>query len=493
MTHVYDAHYYERSWGTSTAKRQSRPTEKYEEVLRYKRTNDSKACRKPPKLCELASKLMSSMPVPLPQPIVSRRNTSGFFGVYATTNLVANCLTTSYQARVKHGVEVLYLGTYNDALEAGRIAAGVYNQIEEKPIPDLTNKWTNEEDDQLSRVVMSASFGNACNTPGWGGRTTPQFWAYVAKAMGMGDSLRAARRCGRRWWRIDPNNKKVVDDAREKITRRRHSRIAAQHGKVAEDAFAELLDCEVPLAAFVDMLAEEPVVVDAEPVVAILAKPVVVDLHAHEFLSDVDTQSDNVSDNVSDNMSDVSDVSKVSDVSVLSDVSDVDNLHFGGYFPKVVKCVSENKTKHQVLRYDFKATNLGSGYRFQRTNLFNLTQKRRVAISAAKRRCPDSPALVVKAWPMPQPQQELLPELVPQFQDSPPECPFPTPVLQAPPEVSLAPPLVQDHIDCYLKICKASSATTKATTAELVATAAEATTAAARLLDFEQLATLGHN
>lgn len=479
MTHVYDAHYYELSWGTSTPKRESRPTEKHEEVLRHKR---AKVCRKPPKLCELASKLMSSMPVPLPQPMLSRRNASGYFGVYATTNLVANRPTTSYQARVKHGVEVLYLGTYDDALAAGQIAAGVYNQIEEKPIPDVTNKWTDEEDDQLRRVVGSASFGNASSSPGWGGRTTPQFWAYVAKAMGMGDSLRAARRCGRRWWRIDPNNKKAVDDAREKITRRRHSRIAEQHGKVAEDAFAELLDDEVPLAAFVDMLAEEPVVVDAEPVV-VNAEPVVVDLHAHEFLSDVDTQSDNVSDNVSD----------VSDVSMLSDVSDVDNLNFGGYFPRVVKCVKRNTIGHQVLRYEFKATNLGSGYRFERTNYFNLTQKGRVAIRAAKRRCLDSPVPVVKACPMPQPQQELLPELVPQFQDSQRECPFPTPVLQAPPGVSLAPPLVQDHIDCYLKICKASSATTKATAAELVATAAEATTVAARLLDFEQLPTLGHN
>lgn len=94
---------------------------------------------------------------------------------------------------------------------------------------------------------------------------------------------------------------------------------------------------------------------------------------------------------------------------------------------------------------------------------------------------------------MPQPQPALLPELLPQFQDSVPKSPLPLPALWAPEAASLAPQLVQEHIEHYLKICKVTSAaTTKETEAALAATAAEAArVAVVRVLDFEHLATLG--
>ena len=493
MPIVYEAHV-AMPCQTGKSKRQSRPTAKYE-AMRQERQKDVDVGRKPAKLCQLASELMASMPSPLPQPIPSPRNFCGYYGVCATTNSFAAMHDkTSYQVRVKYGAGVLYLGTFGSAYEAGRIAAGACAQLEEALVPTLSMKWTTEEDDKLCRVVTLAAFGNARGTRGCDARTTPQFWTHVAKAMGFGDSLKSSRRCGRRWWRIDPRNKQAVDDAREKSTRRRHARMAEQRETVAEDDFAALLNVQVPMDTLLDdLLPKDPVVVvHAEPVVVVDAEPVVPDLHAHESLSDATSEA----------MSDVA--SDVSDATDLSDVDDVDDGCIGGFFPRIVKCVPKNQASHQALRYHFKTTNLGSCYKFEKTNFYNLTRKQRAKSSsvAAKRphhhhHHPGAPVVVVaKAVPsMPQPQPALLPERLPQFEDSQPKSPLLSPAFQAPmTAASLAPPLVQEHIDHYLKICKAvtSAATTRETKAALAAKAAEAARAVAvmRLLDFEQFATL---
>jgi hypothetical protein len=464
----------------STLKRSPKPTKRYEEMIRAVQEQRLRLKLEPPargKNAVLKARLLAAEPEVLPPPLPSSVTKTGYYGVVrASAYDHGHRNRKPYQARIPVGkASWVHLGSYDTPEEAGRHAAAAHNTLLEGSLPPLaevpvvdpppppakrrrgssskrkpTVKWTEDEDEQLLQILLSPEFDAPRNRHGGiaGGASAvgignEAYWRRVAEAMGYGNSVKGARRCGRRWWYLNPKNAERLEEKREHERERAKDKVKTR--AASQKCLTDALDSvvfEVDEDPFESVLAvdeDSSPVEEAQDVIVRLSQlkepidpPEEINLYSDEVLSDITAER----------------WSDVSDLDFLDDFENVDGFYEfhnqkGGLFKRVVKHTRTPSTKAMQITFTFRCSNLGrvvlqqaEQHRMRKTKYAYQKRyrelKKREAFAAAWRASALKTGL---APPTPAP--------VPPAPEPPPQ------------DATLAPPLVQERMETYLKVCKA--------------------------------------
>jgi len=301
------------------------------------------------------------------------------------------------------------------------------------------------------------------------GRGRPN-WTKIARDLGFENPNTAARRCYRRWLAIDPNNREAYARERE----RSRARYLKHKTKILLDNQRRRLGPKSGVVGLDDLFAEEAIDNDHQISVADLDRLAEFDLDNFDDLDDfpdefgiLDTLLDDVSEASSNHDLYCTDET-MSDI----DTDDAaDDERRGSVTFQTVPHIPRSSYKSVVgtplaMHYTFQPSNLGVRFTFDQTRLFQ-----RLAELARKDATIDATKdAKQRLTPPPQPPAESTATPVP--------LPTPTPSQEwrrierllrhpvshekvalsapAPPRsvASLAPPLTQERMDSYLKVCK---------------------------------------
>ena len=473
----------------STFKRPPKPTKRYEEMQRAVQEHRLRIDLRPPargKNAVLKARLLAAEPEILPPPLPSSVTKTGYYGVIrASAHDHAHRNRKPYQARIPVGkASWVHLGSYDTAEEAGRHAAAAHNALLEGSLPPpvatqhppklrrrttrssirkpTTTKWTEDEDEQLLQILSSPEFvnaplnrrGNISSGSNASGLGDEAYWRRVGEAMGYGNSRKGGRRCSRRWWYLNPKNAERLAEKRE------HERQLAK-GKVkaraaSQKCLTDALD-NVVFEADEDPF-ESALAVDEDAAPVEEAQDVIVRLsqlkepldsservlYADEVLSDITAER----------------CSDISNLDFLDDFENVDGFYEfhtqkGGFFKRVVKRTRIPTTKARHTIFTFRCSNLGRFALKQseqyRMRTFRWAYRKRYR-ELKKREAFDAlwrASEYDAAWRVDRKTTKTGLTL-----------PTPAPSLPAPEpppqDATLAPSLVQERMDTYLKVCKAS-------------------------------------
>ena len=468
----------------STLKRSPKPTKRYEEMQRAVQEQRLRFDLNPPargKNAVLKARLLAAEPEVLPPPLPSMVTKTGYYGVVrASANDHAHRNRKPYQARIPVGkASWVHLGSYNTPEEAGRHAAAAHNALLEGTLPSLeeipvnppspakrrgssskrkpTMKWTEDENERLIQILYSPEFdaplnrrGNISAGSNAVGVGDEAYWRRVAEAMGYGNTVKAARRCSRRWWYLNPKNADRLEEKRkherERAKGKAEARVASQ--KCLTDALDNVVfeADEDPFESALAVEEDSAPVEEAQNVIVRLSQlnepidsPNEMSLYSDEVLSDI----------TAERWSDVSDLDFLDNVETVDGFYEFHNKQ-GGLFKRVVKRTRTPNTKAMQITFTFRCSNLGrvvlqqaEKHRMRKTKYAYQKRyrelKKREAFAAAWRA-----SVRDAAW-------RAAPDDV-----TPTQAPLPPATEPPPPEATLAPPLVQERMETYLKVCKAS-------------------------------------
>ena len=468
-------------------KRSPKPTKRYEEMKRAVQEQRLRLDLNPPargKNAVLKARLLAAEPEVLPPPLPSTVTKTGYYGVVkASASDHGHRNRKPYQARIPVGkASWVHLGSYNTAEEAGSHAAAAHNTLLEGSLPPLaeisvdpprpaklrrrtrsskckpTVKWTEDEDEQLLQILCLPEFVDAplnrrggiaggSNVIGVGDEA---YWRRVAEAMGYGNSVKGARRCSRRWWYLNPKNAERLEEKREHERERAKDKVKARAAsqKCLTDALDDVVFevDEDPFESALAVTEDAAPVEESQNVIVRLSQlkepldpPKEIDLYADEVLSDI----------TAERWSDVTDLDFLDDFKNMGDCYQFHST--GGFFKRVVKRTRTPTTKARHTTFTFRCSNLGrialkqaeqhrmktSKYAYQKR--YRELKKREAFAAAWRASAYDVTWRASRDAVMPPPPQAPLP-------------PAPEP---PPQEATLAPPLVQERMETYLKVCKA--------------------------------------
>jgi hypothetical protein len=493
----------------STTKRSPKPTKRYEEMQRAVQEQRLRVDLHPPargKNAALKARLLAAEPEVLPPPLPSKVTRTGYYGVVrASASDHGHRNRKPYQARIAVGnASWVHLGSYNTAEEAGRHAAAAHNALLEGSLPEVvetpqammihrhtdgridksTVKWTKHEDDRMIQILCLPDFDVPLNRRGGiaGGSTKAglgdeAYWRRVAEAMGYGNSVKSARRCSRRWWYLNPKNAGRLQ-AKRSYERKRKQVQQAQSHVSRQKCLTEALDnvvFEVGENPFESALAlceeaspvEEPqdVIVRLESTLGVTAQPVEeaenVVVHLSDLKEPIDTPDKYVDLYSYEVLSDITAerCSDIGNLDFLNDFNDEGGIYefysTGGFFKREVKRTRTPNTEARYVTFTFRCSNLGRTiFKQAEENRMrtpkHIYQKRYRELKKREKfdafwRATEYDA----AW-------RVARETTKTGLKLPTPGPLP-PALEPPPEdATLAPPLVQEHMEKYLKVCKAS-------------------------------------
>lgn len=477
----------------STLKRSPKPTKRYEEMQRAVQEQRIRLDLHPPargKNAVLKARLLAAEPAILPPPLPSDVTKTGYYGVVrASAHDHGHRNRKPYQARIPVGkASWVHLGSYDTAEEAGSHAAAAHNALLEGSLPPLeeilvdppppakrgrrvsssstrkptTAKWTEDEDERLIQILYSPEFDAPLNRRGGisagsnaVGIGNEAHWRRVAEAMGYGNSAKGARRCSRRWWYLNPKNAERLEEKREHERERAKDKVKAR--AASQKCLTDALDGVVfeadedPFESALAVDADSAPVEEAQNVIVRLSQlkepidsPNEISLYSDEVLSDI----------TAERWSDVSDLDFLDDFETVDGFYEFHNKK-GGLFKRVVKRTRTPNTKAMQITFTFRCSNLGrvvlqqaEKHRMRKTKYAYQKRyrelKKREAFAAAWRASAHD-----VAWRAA--RDSLTTDLVP-----PTPAPLPPAPEPPPPEATLAPPLVQERMETYLKVCKAS-------------------------------------
>lgn len=288
-------------------------------------------------------------------------------------------------------------------------------------------------------------------------------WTKIARELDFPNPNVAARRCYRRWLAIDPNNKEAYARERE----RARARYLRNKKKILLDGKRRRLAPKADVVGVDDLFECETGDSNHEIAVADLAELTELDFDNFDNFDNLGDIPDGF-DILDTLLDDTSDVSSGHDLyctdETMSDI-DTDNEGRGSVTFHTVPYIPRSTYKSVVvgkpltMHYKFQPSNLGVLYKFETTRCGKrLAELARKDAANAKRLTPspqplgESPATPAPA-PTPTPSQEwrrierLLRHPVSHEKVA----------LSAPPPrpmASLAPPLTQERMDSYVKVCK---------------------------------------
>lgn len=503
----------------NTFKRPSKPTQRYEEMQRAVQEQRLRLELHPPargKNALLKAQLLAAEPEILPPPLPSNVTKTGYYGVVrASASDHGHRNRKPYQARIPVGkASWVHLGSYDTAEEAGRHAAAAHNALLKGPLPppvekprpprlrrrtnsshhESVKKWTEDEDNRLIQILVSPKFdvpldrrgGIACGSTKTG-VGDEAYWRRVAEEMGYENSEKAARRCSRRWWYLNPKNADRLEAKRSYERKRKKEQAQSRVGK--QKCLADALDgvvfeadddpFESALAADDDaslpVEQAQDVIVRLESALAVASEPVEttenVVLHLSQFKEPIDSLNKEVDFYSYEVLSDITaergSCSDLSELSLFDDFNHQRDVYefysSGGFSTRVVKRTRTPSTKAQHITFTFQRSNLGrvafkqvaqrrnkmSKHRYQKRYR---ELKKREAFDAVWRATNYNASLRAHdaAWHAARDvltTRHMPPTPVPSL-------PAPEPPLQ---DASLS--LVQERMETYLKACKPTLAT----------------------------------
>lgn len=293
------------------------------------------------------------------------------------------------------------------------------------------------------------------------GRGRPN-WTKIARDLGFENPNTAARRCYRRWLAIDPNNKEAYARERE----RSRARYLKHKTKILLDNQRRRLGPKPGVVGLDDLFIEETIDNDHEIPVTDLA-----DLTEFDTFDDLDNFDDLTEATMATLLAEDDYVENdlYCTDETMSDIDAADEKR-GSVTIQTVSHIPRSSYKSVVgtpltLSYTFQPTNLGVRFTFEQTRLCarlaELARKDAAdAAKDAKQRLTPSPQPPVELTATPAPAPTLTPsqdwcriERLLRHPVSHEKVVLSAP---APPRqtASLAPPLTQERMDSYVKICK---------------------------------------
>ena len=475
----------------STFKRPPKPTKRYEEMQRAVQEQRLRLDLHPPargKNAVLKARLLAAKPEVLPPPLPSNATKSGYYGVVrASANDHGHRNRKPFQARIPVGkASWVHLGSYDTAEEAGSHAAAAHNALLEGSLPPLeelpvepppvakrrrrrssthtptTAKWTEDEDSRLIQILYSPEFDVPLNRRGGiaagsnlAGIGDEAYWRRVAEAMGYGNSAKAARRCSRRWWYLNPKNAERLEEKRKHERERAKGKVKARAAsqkcltdaldnvvfEVDEDPFESALAVDEAAAP---MEEAQDVIVRLSQLKEPIDSPKEINLYSDEVLSDITAER----------------WSDVSELDFLDDLENVDGFYEfynpkGGFFKRVVERTRTPSTKAMQVTFTFRCSNLGRVVLKQAEQHRMKTTRYAYQKRYREMRKREAFAASWRASPYDATRNAARDAL--KIGLAPP-TPAPSPPAPEPPpqDATLAPPLVQERMETYLKVCKAS-------------------------------------
>jgi hypothetical protein len=428
----------------------------------------------------LKARLLAAEPEILPPPLPSNVTKTGYYGVVrASAHDHGHRNRKPYQARIPVGKSSwVHLGSYDTAEEAGSHAAAAHNALLEGSLPppvatqhpaklrrrtrssirkQTTTKWTEDEDEQLLKILSSSEFadvplnrrGGIAGGSNVAGVGDEAYWRRVAEAMGYGNSSKGARRCSRRWWYLNPKNAGRLAEKREHERERAKGKAKAR--VASQKCLTNALDGVVfeadedPFESALAVTEDAAPVEESQTVIVRLSQlkesidsPEIY-LYADEVLSDI----------TAERCSDIGDLDFLDDFKNVGGFYEFHNQK-GGLFKRVVKRTRTPNTKARHTTFTFRCSNLGritlkqaeqrrmkmSKYAYQKRYR---ELKKREAFDASWRATAYDAACRVARDDV-----------------TPTQAPFPPAPEPPPQDATLAPPLVQERMETYLKVCKAS-------------------------------------
>ena len=467
----------------STLKRSPKPTKRYEEMKRTVQEQRLRFDLDPPvrgKNAVLKARLLAAEPEVLPPPLPSSVTKTGYYGVVrASANDHAHRNRKPYQARIPVGKSSwVHLGSYDTAEEAGRHAAAAHNALLEGSLPPpvatqhptklrrstrssirkrTPMKWTDDEDEKFLQILSSPGFDAPLNRRGGiaGGSNTigigdEAHWRRVSEAMGYGNSVKGARRCSRRWWYLNPKNANRLAEKREHERKRAKDKVKAR--VTSQKRLTDALDNVVfeadenPFESALAVDEDAAPVEEAQDVIVRLSQlkepldaPKEIDLYTDEVLSDITAER----------------CSDISDLDFLDDFKNMEGFYEfhsqeGGFFKRVVKRTRTPSTKARYMTFTFRCSNLGrialkqAEQHRTRMSKYNYQKRYRELKKREKFDALWRASAYDAAW------------RVARDDVTPTQAPAPPAPEPPPQDATLAPPLVQERMETYLKVCKAS-------------------------------------
>jgi len=353
----------------STPKRSPKPTKWYEEMKRaveQQRLRLRVHPRHRGKNAALKLRLLAAEPAVLPPPLPSNLSKTGFFGVVrSSVTGHSHRNRKPYQARISVGnAGWVHLGSYDTAEEAGSHAAAAHHALLLEELPPLpvetpvdpppranpptTMKFTKDEDERLVQIMLSPEFGGTSKT-GFGDEA---YWRRVAQEMGYENSVKAARRCSRRWWYLNPKNADRLEEKRSH--ERKRKRVQTKSRAARQKCLTEALDSvifdidEDPFESALSITEETAPVEESQNVIVHLSQlktpidsPNETDLYTDEALSDIGAKR----------------WSDISDLDFLDDFENMDGFY--QFHKRVVERTRTLNTKARQVTFTFQCSNLG--------------------------------------------------------------------------------------------------------------------------------------
>lgn len=288
------------------------------------------------------------------------------------------------------------------------------------------------------------------------GRGRPN-WTKIARDLGFENVTLAARRCYRRWLAIDPDNKEAYARERE----RSRARYLKHKQKILLSKKRRMLAPKPTVAGIDDLFAEDPGDNDHEILVTDLA-----DLTEFDTFDDLDNFDDLTEATMATLLAEDDPVENdlYCTDETMSDI-DTDDERRGSVTFQTVPHIPRSSYKSVVgtpltLSYTFQPSNLGIRYKFDQTRCGKrFAELARKDAADAKRFTPSpQPPVESTATPVPLPtptpsQEWCRIERLLRHPVSHEKVALSAP---APPRhtASLAPPLTQERMDSYVKVCK---------------------------------------
>ena len=290
-----------------------------------------------------------------------------------------------------------------------------------RPLPTgRAVKWTAEEDAMLCDA-MQRVLGMDCHGYIEPLRVKAGGWRAVAKAMGFDDLDRAARRCHRRWFYTSPSTKHLANQIRK-----RHN-LMAQQRKHTPCRLRPVRDRDMPQFEDDDKSDELNTLLEDEDYGDLFG----------DDLNDCPLEGAPLTDFVDSCFDNASDAEGDAHMPVLTTDETLPDECDDIIVPKIsfkTRSKRPDRVANPIFAFTFSSTNLGRTY-----NKFGCTTQFGTAWEKSETMPQVFGRRLKKARAFPAPAQS----------PSPPDD-APIPVLAA----TVAPPLIQETLDSYLRICK---------------------------------------
>ena len=310
----------------------------------------------------------------------------------------------------------------------------------------------------VKRQFAEGTAGKGAHGGGMCVRGRPN-WTKVARELGFADPNIAARRCYRRWLAIDPDNKEAYARERE----RSRARYLRHKQKILLDSKRRRMAPRSDVAGLDDLFTEETIDNDHEIPVTDLADLTEFDVDAFEDLDNFDDLTEATMGALLAENDYVENDLYCTD-ETMSDIDAADEK-LGSITFQTMSHIPRSSYKSVVgtpltLSYTFQPSNLGVRYKFEQTRLGQRLAELARKDAADAKRFTQSLQLPDESTATPAPAPTLTPsqdwrriERLLRHPVSHEKVVLSAP---APPRqtASLAPPLTQERMDSYVKICK---------------------------------------